>query len=139
MKHFLIIFSCFLLCSVHLSAQEDLQTNIDNIEGAKELICHGAAVSIAGTIRPFFQRNFSMDQIKEMIGDMTQESIKDAPEKAYGLYKSGKNFEEVVDILKADFIKLDTSIIQQGLLKSEGEEEDFEHIEEEDDYNIGDD
>lgn len=106
-----------ILISTHFFAQEE---NFDpnNIKMTKELICHGAATSIAGNISPAIKLNFSISQTIQKIGNLVKEPIKGSPEKAYKLFKSGKNFDQVVAILKADFMKLDKSVVMQGLINN---------------------
>lgn len=125
MKGIVLVF--FLSFSTYFFAQDATYYQ----KGSKELICHGAAVSVAGTIRPFVKRNISKSEIKKIIGDFVVESIAGSPDKAYDLFQSGKDFDDVVAILKADYMKLDEATVMQGLIL---DDEDNEYEYNDDDY-----
>ncbi len=116
MKAFLLTCIITFLCSFSFFAQSFSDYGV-----TKEQVCAGAAISIAGNIKPWAERNLSFSETKEMIGDLVFPSIKDSPEKAYKLFKSGKNFDQVVVILKADFMKLDDNVVLKGLIKNDEE------------------
>ncbi len=139
MKHFFISLCCSFLFSFSIFSQEAATTNYNNVKITKELVCHGAAVSIAGTIQPFVKRNFSMIEIKDMIGDIANTPIENAPTKAYDLFKLGKSFNQVVEILTSEFMKLEESVVMKhGLLLPEINEH-YEDQDYDDEYNYGDD
>lgn len=132
MKKLVILF--FTLCFTSFLFAQDKTFTGTSI--TKDKVCHGAAISVAGTIRPFAERNFSKAEIKEMLGDFVAKSISDSPDKAYDLFKSGKNLDQVVAILRTDFMKLDEATVMQGLIIDTDDYDDYEY---ENDDQYGDD
>ncbi len=115
MKKILVLITLFI-CATQSYAQEASGTL------TKEMICRGAAVSVVGNVKPFADRGFTKDQLAEIIAGLVKEPIKDAPNKAYDLFKANKTQEEVTEILYNDFMKLDDDIVFQFLINGDPED-----------------
>jgi len=114
MKKTLVITLLFIFSAIGMYSQEINGTKI-----TKELICRGAAVSVVGHVKPFFDLNRSKEEILQMTKELIKDPIKDAPAKAYDLFKAQKTKEEVIEILYKDFMKLDEETTLKFLINAD--------------------
>jgi len=115
-KIFVFIFLCF--CVIQIYSQEVKSNQI-----SKDVICRGAAVSVVGNVKPFIDLNFTKSKIIALTKDLVKPSIKEAPSKAYELFKANKTRKEVIEILYNDFMKLDDNIVSQFLINCPPDDE----------------
>jgi hypothetical protein len=116
MKTLFTFFGLFLF-SIQAYSQ-----NVNNIEVTKEMICRGAAISIVQNVHPFLDYDIPKSELEEIAEELVREPIRDSPNKAYNLLKTGKTKEEVIEILYNDFMKLDDSVIFSYLIKADPED-----------------
>ncbi|WP_344925161.1 hypothetical protein [Aquimarina addita] len=102
-----------------LSSIQGYTQEVQGVKITKELICRGAAVSVVGNVKPFFDRNFAKSEILELTKSLVKEPIKDSPSKAYELFKVNKTKEEVVEILYNAFMKLDKETVSKFLINND--------------------
>jgi len=107
----MLITLTLLVCVSTISAQDAGQ-----VEVTKEFICKGAAVSVVWNVKPWFERDFSKEKTVAYTKDLVKAPIKDAPAKAYDLFKANKTVEEITEILYNDFMKLDKKVVMQFLI-----------------------
>lgn len=112
MKKLALIFILICICC----CTQAYSQNKNTIKVTKELICKGAAISVVGNVKPFFDLNFSKSKVLELTKDLVKEPINDAPSKAYDLFKNGKTKEQVTEILYNDFMKLNSEVVHKFLI-----------------------